>query len=293
MLFAIIGAAAYLGGVLRSEGAIDSVAVLPFVNGSGDPDNEYLSDGLTESLISRLSRLPTLHVAARSTAFRYKGTEMDPQKIGQDLRVRAVLSGRLLKRDNALVVRTELMDVATGAQLWGDEFVRRLNDIFALQDELSNEISEALRLRLTSEDRQRLTRRDTDSPEAYQLYLKGLYYWNTRNPEGIRTSIVYFNRAIEADPGYALAYAGLADAYNQGSFFNMEPPREAMPKAKAAAAHALTINPNLAEAHISLAYAAFTYEWDWAAATRNFDQAIALDRDAVMNHPYYAVLSHR
>jgi Tfp pilus assembly protein PilF len=143
-------------------------------------------------------------------------------------------------------------------------------------------------LRLTSEDRQRLTRRDTDSPEAYQLYLKGLYYWNTRNPESLRASIVFFNRAIEADPGYALAYAGLADAYNQGSFFNMEPPREAMPKAKAAAAHALTINPNLAEAHISLAYAAFTYEWDWAAATRNFDQAIALDRDAVMNHPYYA-----
>jgi serine/threonine protein kinase/Tfp pilus assembly protein PilF len=287
-LIALIAAVAYFGGNLGSRRAIDSVAVLPFVNGSGDPDNEYLSDGITESLISRLSRLPTLHVSARSTAFRYKGTSMDPQKIGQDLRVRAVLSGRLLKRDNALVVRTELMDVATGTQLWGDEFVRRVDDIFALQDDLSKQISEGLRLRLTSEDRQRLTKRDTDNPEAYQLYLKGLYYWNKLSPEALRTSIAHFNRAIDADPGFALAYAGLADAYNMGSFFNMEPPREATPKAKAAAARALTINPALAEAHLSLGYAGFTYDWDWTAATKHFDQAIALDREVVMDHRYYA-----
>ena len=283
---ALVAGAAYFGD-LRTRGAIDSVAVLPFVNGSGDPDNEYLSDGITESLISRLSRVSTLRVTARSTAFRYKGTEIDPQRIGQDLRVRAVLSGRLLQRDGALVVRTELMDVVTGAQLWGDEFVRRLDDIFALQDELSKEISDALRLRLTREDEQRLTRRDTDSTEAYQLYLKGLYHWNKRSPDAIRTSIGYFNRAIDADAGYALAYAGLADAYNLGSFFNTEPPREAMPKAKAAAEQALAIDDQLAEPHISLAYASFTYDWNWSAATDHFDRALALDRDVVMDHTYY------
>jgi TolB-like protein/Tfp pilus assembly protein PilF/predicted Ser/Thr protein kinase len=286
VLIALAASVVYFGG-FRSQDAIDSVAVLPFVNGSGHPDNEYLSDGLTESLISRLSRVSTLRVTARSTAFRYKGAEVDPQKIGQDLGVRAVLSGRLLQRDGALVVRTELMDVDTGAQLWGDEFVRRLDNIFALQDELSKEISEGLRLRLTREDEQRLTRRDTENPEAYQHYLKGLYYWNKRSPDALRTSIGYFNRAIDADPGYALAYAGLADAYNLGSFFNMEPPREAMPKAKSAAEKALAIDAKLAEAHISLGYNSFTYEWDWPAATRHFDRALALDREAVMNHTYY------
>ena len=286
-LLALGAGAAYFAG-FRSQGPIDSVAVLPFVNGSGDPDNEYLSDGITESLISRLSRLPALRVTARSTAFRYKGREIDPQKAGQDLQVRAVLSGRLLRRDGALVVRTELMDVDTGAQLWGDEFVRRLDDIFALQDELSKEISDGLRLRLTSEDRQRLTKRDTENAEAYQHYLKGLYYWNKRSPEALRTSIGYFNRAIDADPGYALAYAGLADAYAQGSFFNMEAPREAMPKAKSAAEKALAIDAELAEAHISLAYASFTYDWNWRAATEHFDRALALDREAVLNHTYYA-----
>ena len=283
---ALIAAAAYFGA-FRSQGAIDSVAVLPFENGSGDPDSEYLSDGITESLIARLSRVSTLRVTARSTAFRYKGTDIDPRKAGQDLGVRAVLSGRLLQRDGTLVVRTELMDVESGAQLWGDEFVRRPNDIFALQDELSKEISEGLRLRLSSEDEQRLTKRDTENPEAYQHYLKGLYYWNKRSPDALRTSIGYFNRAIDADPGYALAYTGLADAYNLGSFFNMEPPREAMPKAKSAAEKALAIDAELAEAHISLAYNSFTYDWDWAAATAHFDRALALDREAVLNHNYY------
>jgi serine/threonine-protein kinase len=212
---------------------------------------------------------------------------MDPRKAGQDLGVRAVLSGRLLQRDGTLVVRTELMDVESGAQLWGDEFVRPPSDIFALQEELSREISEGLRLRLSREDEQRLTKRDTENPEAYQHYLKGLYYWNKRSPDALRTSITYFNRAIDADPGYALAYAGLADAYNLGSFFNMEPPREAMPKAKSAAEKALAIDPDLAEAYISLAYNNFTYDWDWTAATAHFDRALALDREAVLNHNYY------
>jgi serine/threonine protein kinase/tetratricopeptide (TPR) repeat protein len=267
--------------------AIDSIAVLPFVNGSGDPDSEYLSDGITESLINNLSQLPALRVTARSTVFRYKGKETDPQKIGQDLKVRAVLSGRLLQRGDTLIVRTELMDVTNGSQLWGGQYSRKVADVFALQDELSTEISDKLRLRLTSEEKQRLTKRYTDNAEAYQLYLKGRYYWNKRSPDGIQKSIEYLNRAVDNDSGYALAYAGLADSYNLMSFLNVVPPREAMPKAKAAAAKALEIDPNLAEAHISLGYASFTYDWDWPAATKHFTQAIALNREAVMTHGYY------
>jgi len=286
-LLALLAAGTQLARRASSRGAIDSIAVLPFVNSSGDPDSEYLSDGITESLIDSLSQLASLRVTARSTVFRYKGVEMDPQKIGQDLRVRAVLSGRILQRDGTLIVRTELMDVENGSQLWGGQYNRKVTDVFTLQDELSKEISDRLRLRLTNEDKQRLTKRYTDNADAYQLYLKGLYHWNKRSPEALPTSVEYFKRAIDADPAYALAYAGLADAYSLMSFMNMVPPREAMPRSKAAAAQALTIDGNLAQAHISLAYASFTYDFDWPAATRHFDQAIALDREAVMNHFFY------
>jgi len=286
-LAALLAAGTQLPRLYSSRGAIDSIAVLPFVNTSGDPDSEYLSDGITESLISSLSQLSSLRVTARSTVFRYKGVETDPQKIGQDLRVRAVLSGRILQRDGTLIVRTELMDVANGSQLWGGQYNRKVTDVFTLQDELSKEISDRLRLRLTSEEKQRLTKRYTDNADAYQMYLKGLYHWNKRSPEALPTSVEYFTRAIDEDPAYALAYAGLADAYSLMSFMNVVPPREAMPRSKAAAAKALAIDGNLAQAHISLAYSSFTYDFDWPAATRHFDQAIALDREAVMNHFFY------
>ena len=286
-VLALLAAGMQLSG-LRSKGeAINSVAVLPFVNSSGDADGDYLSDGITESLIANLSQVRSLRVTARSTVFRYKGKEMDPQKIGQELHVGAVLSGRLMQRDGTLVVRTELMDVANGSQLWGGQYNRKVADVFALQDELSKEISERLRLRLTDDERQRLTKRYTDNAEAYQLYLKGLFYWNKRSPDALPKSIEFFNRAIEADPAYALAYAGLADTYNLISFLSMVPPRAAMPKAKAAAAKALEIDSSLAEAHISLAYASFTYDWDWPAAVSHFDRAIALNREAAISHTYY------
>jgi tetratricopeptide (TPR) repeat protein len=219
--------------------------------------------------------------------FRYKGKDTDPQTIGRDLGVRAVLSGRLLQRDGTLIVRTELTDVSNGSQLWGGQYNRQIADVFRLQDELSEEISDKLRLRLTAVDRQRLMKRYTEDPEAYQLYLKGLYYWNKRSVDGAKRSVEYFNRAIDADPTYALAYAGLADTYNFMSFLNLLPPRAAVPKARAAAARALEIDGSLAQAHISLAYVSFTYDWDWPAATQHFDSAIALNRDAVMNHAYY------
>ncbi len=259
---------------------IDSVAVLPFTNATGDADVEYLSDGITESVINNLSQLPNLQVTARSRVFRYKG-EVDPQKVGQELRVRAVLSGRLLRRDGTLIVRAELMDVAKGSQIWGGQYDRQAADVLALQANLSTEIARTLRLRLTGEEQQRLTGRNTEDPEAYQLYLKGRYCWNKRTAPGIQKALDYFQQAIDEDPAYTLAYAGLADAFNQSSFFSLAPPTVAMPKAKAAAAKALQIDDRLAEAHLSLAYASFTYDFDWRGAASHFEQALALSPASV------------
>ena len=295
-----LGALLALGtwsAIFRAEGeAIDSIAVLPFANATNDPNAEYLSDGITETLINSLTQLPRLRVTARSTVFRYKGKDADSQKVGNDLRVRAVLSGRLLQQGDTLIVRTELMDVSNGSQLWGGQYSRKASDVFALQEDLSREISEKLRLRLTPEERQRLTKRHTENANAYQLYLKGKYHWNKRSPEGIQRAVEYFQQAVDTDPAYALAYAGLADSYNIMSFFNMVPPRSAMPKAKASAMKALEIDSGLAEPHISLGYASFTFDWDWPAARTHIDQALALNASAVLNHtayPFYLTVSGR
>ena len=269
------------------DGAIQSVAVLPFVNASSDSNAEYLCDGVTESLINNLSQLPNLRVMARSTVFRYKGKDTDPQKIGNDLRVRAVLSGRLLQQGNVLIIQAELMDVKTGTQLWGGQFNRGVEDVLALQDDLSSEIAEKLRLKLTGNEKQRLAKRYTEDPEAYQFYLKGRYYWNKRSPEGAQKAVGYFQQAIGKDPAYALAYAGLADAYTYLSFFNVVPPREAMPSAKAAAMKALEIDDHLAEAHVSLGYISFAYNWDWTAAGKHFDRALALNPTLTRAHNFY------
>jgi TolB-like protein/DNA-binding winged helix-turn-helix (wHTH) protein/Flp pilus assembly protein TadD len=269
------------------DGAIQSLAVLPFVNASSDSNAEYLSDGITESLINNLSQLPNLRVMARSTVFRYKGKDSDPQKIGNDLHVQAVLSGRLLQQGNVLVIQAELMDVKTGTQLWGGQFNRGVEDVLALQDDLSSEIAEKLRLKLTGDEKQRLAKRYTEDAEAYQLYLKGRYYWNKRSPEGTRKAVSYFQQAIDKDPAYALAYAGLADAYTYLSFFTVVPPREAMPSAKAAAMKALEIDEHLAEAHVSLGYISFAYDWDWTAAGKHFDQALALNPTLTRAHNFY------
>ena len=263
------------------------MAVLPFSNGSSDSNAEYLSDGITESLINNLSQLPNLRVMACSTVFRYRGKDTDPQKIGNDLHVEAVLSGRLLQQGNMLIIHAELMDVKTGAQLWGGQFNRNAEDVLALQDELSQEIAEKLRLKLTGEDKQRLARRNTNDAEAYRLYLKGRYYWNRRSPEGIQEAINCFQQAIDQDPTYALAYAGLADAYVYLSFFNVVPPRDAMSRAKTAAAKALEIDDRLAEAHVSLGYIGYTYDWDWPEAGMHFDRALALNPTYVRAHIFY------
>ncbi|HEX8920258.1 MAG TPA: protein kinase, partial [Pyrinomonadaceae bacterium] len=277
-LIAFVALTLALGGFAywyftRPAQAIDSVAVLPFFNVGGDANTEYLSDGLTESLINSLSQLPNLKVIARSSVFRYKGREVDPQMVGQELNVRAVLTGRVVQLGDNLIIQTELVDVATQTRLWGENYTRKVSDIIALQDEISREISDKLRLKLSGEERKQLAKRYTENSEAYQLYWKGRYYWNQRRPEDIREAIHYFQQAIELDHSYALAYTGLADCYVLGNLLQMSP-KEAMPIAIEKTNTALAIDPELAEAHTSLAKIKLSYEWEWASAETEFKKAL-------------------
>jgi len=274
--------------VPRSRKAFDSIAVLPFENATADSDTEYLSDGITESIINSLSHLPKLRVMARSTVFRYKGQTADPQKVGNDLNVRTVLTGRVVQRGDSLVIGTELVDVANGWRLWGEQYNRKLADLVAVQDEIANEISGKLRLSLTGEDKKRLSKKPTLDPQAYQDYLRGRFYWNKRTEDGVKKGIEYFQRAVEKDPGYPLPYVGLADSYNILGYYSYAAPRDVFPKAKAAALKALEIDGALTEAHASLAYGRLYYEWDWPAAEREFKAVIARNPAYPTGHLYYA-----
>ncbi|MGH9943777.1 MAG: tetratricopeptide repeat protein, partial [Pyrinomonadaceae bacterium] len=269
--------------------AIDSLAVLPFLNGSDDPNAEYLSDGITESIINSLAQLPQLCVMARSTVFRYKGREIDPQEVGRAMKVRAVLTGRVLQVAGRLVIRTELVDVADGWQLWGGQYDRKSADILSVQEEISREISAQLRLKLSGEEKRRLAKRHTDSSEAYQTYLKGRYHWNKRTLESIWKGVEYFEQAITLDPRYALAYAGLADSYTLlGAVeYGALPPDEAMRKARTHALKALELDDTLAEAHASLGYVKI-FDWDWAGAEREYQRAIALNPNYATARHWYA-----
>jgi eukaryotic-like serine/threonine-protein kinase len=282
MLLAGAAAYRYFSG---QSGQITSMAVLPFVNGSGNPDTDYLTDGITETLINSLSQLPGVRVSARSLAFRYKGRDVDPQKAGRDLNVRAVITGRVTMRGNILNVQSDLVDVTTGSQLWGGQYNRPLADILAVQDEIASEIFEKLRLRLTGEEKKRATKRYTDNPEAYQLYLRGRYYWNQGTIAGFKRAIQYFQEAGTKDPNYALAQAGLADSYLfLGSYYV-----EAIPEAKSAALKALELDSTLAEAHVSLGHIKLWLDWDWPAADLEFKQGIALNPASALAHNQYAM----
>jgi serine/threonine-protein kinase len=275
----------------RSHKAIDSLAVLPLVNANSEPDTEYLSDGITESLINNLSQLPKLKVMARSTVFRFKGREADAQAVGRELNVRAVLSGRVLHREGQLVIRMELVDVADGSHLWGEQYNRKLEDIFAIEEEIAQEISEKLRLKLSRGEKKRLAKRQTANTEAYQLYLKGRHFWNRRTAEGMQKAIGYFQQAIDLDPNYALAFAGLADSYALLGFVQIDAlaPKEAMPKAREAALNAIELDPGLAEAHASLAFVRQCFDWDWPEVERGFKRAIDLNVGYATAHDWYSV----
>lgn len=272
---------------LGSEASIDTIAVLPFHNDTGDPSLNYLSSGIAESLIKNLSHLPRLRVLAYSTVARYKGRDLNPRRLGRHLMIRALSIGRLVKVDGALAIVAELVDTSDGAILWGEQYRPRQTDVLAVQEEISHEISEKLKLRLTVDERKRLVKRYTADPEAYTSYLKGRFYWNKRTSEGLRKAIDYFQEAIEKDPSYGLAYSGLADCYNLLSLYSVMPPKKAMPKAKEAARKALKIDESLAEAHTSLAYTHFYYDWNWTAAESEFQRAIELNPNYATAHHWY------
>jgi len=267
--------------------SINSVAVLPFVNDSGDPGAEYLSDGLTESIINSLSQLPNLRVMSRNAAFRFKGNK-DPQEAGRSLGVGAVLSGRLVKVGDRFLVKTELINVTDGSQLWGSEYNTNLADILSVQDEVSKKITQSLRVRLSGEDQEKLAKRYTSDAQAYQLYLKGRYFWNKRNEEGFRNGIDFFKQAEEKDPTYSLAFSGLADSYALLCDIGVAVPVEEMPKAKAAAQKAVDTDPNSAEAYTSRAFVKLSYDWDWLGAEDDFKHALRLNPKYPTAHQWYA-----
>ena len=275
--------------VARGE-AIDSIAVLPFENSGGGPELEYLTDGITESLINSLSQLDSMRVVARSTVFKYKGQEIDAEAMGRALKVRALVVGRVMQRGESLNVQTELVDVLEGSQIWGKQYNHKFSDIFVVQEVIASEIARKLKLKLSLEQKKRLTRRYTENSEAYQLYLKGRYYWNKRTPEWMRKGIENFQLAIETDPGYALGYAGLADCFALLGSYGALSPGDAFQRAKSSALKALEIDPKLAEARTSLAFAEGFYDWDWRAAQLSFKSAIKLSPSYPTAHHWYSYL---
>ena len=251
--------------------------MLPFVNVGGDPNVEYLSDGITEGIINNLAQLPNLGVASRSSVFRYKGKQGDPQQIAQQLNVGSILMGRLVLRGNTVSISTELVDAKTNRQIWGEQYDRKIEDLLGVQSDITAEISEKLRLRLTGEEKTRLAKRQTQDSEGYQLYLRGRYQWNKRTLDGMQQAIDLFQQAIAKDSRYALAYAGLADAYILLADYNVLPAREVMPRARDAAAQALQIDDSLAEAHTSLGWVKLAHDWAWPDAEREFKRALAVE----------------
>jgi len=272
----------------RVSKIIDSLAVLPFENVSGDSEHEYLSDGITGSLINILATLPKLRVMAQSTVFRYKGKGIDPQAIGRELNVRAVVAGKVMQSGGSLRIGAELVDVATGIQLWSAQYDRKPGDIFVVQDEISNQISDKLRLQITRADKKRLRKRHTENDEAYRLYLKGRHYWNKWTEEGFYKAIEYFRQAVEQDPSYALAYTGLADSYVLLGWNCYLPPKEAFPKGKAAAKIALELDPDLAEAHTPWAAVLWLQDWRWEDAGAEFKRSLDLGPTYPTANHWYA-----
>jgi TolB-like protein/DNA-binding winged helix-turn-helix (wHTH) protein/Tfp pilus assembly protein PilF len=301
-LFALVLAALVLAGAAsmlvdnrrrvagETRRPVRSIAVLPLTNLSEDPANDYFSDGLTESLINALSRIEGLKVViARSSAPQVKGRDLDPKEVGKQLGVASVLEGSVRKSKDSVRVALRMISVEDGTVLWaGDSNERALKDLFALQDEIAHNMVSALRVQLSTEGDRALAHRYTKDVEAYQLYLKGRYFWNKRTEEGLRKSIEYFEQARSRDEHFALAYAGLADAYVHLNLYSATEQKDAFPKAKQAAERALQIDESLAEAHTTLGYIREQYEWDWAGAEAEFKRAIELNPNYATAHQYYS-----
>jgi TolB-like protein/Tfp pilus assembly protein PilF len=289
LLIAIAGFASF--HFFTSKRSINSLAVVPFVNATADPNTEFLADGITESLINSLSLLPNMKVMSRSSVFRYKGKETDAQRVGHELAVQAVLTGRIVQLGDELSVSIELADARDNSHIWGEQYNRKLFDIVAVQEAISLDVSQKLRARLTREEQRRVTKVYTQNPEAYQLYLKGRYYLSKRTEEGLKKAIEYFNQTIQQDAHYAQAYSGLADSdmyLLRLGFLGEGTPTEVYLRAKAAAARALELDDNLAEAHTSLGLIKMEYEWDWANSETEFKRAIELNPGLDEAHHQYS-----
>jgi TolB-like protein/DNA-binding winged helix-turn-helix (wHTH) protein/Tfp pilus assembly protein PilF len=268
----------------HSRTGLTSIAVLPFANNTGDPNTDYLSDGIPENLINSLSQLRGVKVIARSSTFKYRGAEIDLNDVSKTLGVQAILTGRVTQRGDNLSINVELMNASDQTQIWGEQYDRKLSDLLAIQRDITREIVEKLKLQVEGEEKGP-ARHYTENNEAYQLYLKGRFHWNKRTAEALNKAIEYFNEAIAKDPNFALAYAGLADCYVVPA--NRMAPKDAMPKAKTAAIRALELDETLAEAHASLGRVFAAYDWDWKNAEKQYKRALALNPQYAIAHQWY------
>jgi TolB-like protein/DNA-binding winged helix-turn-helix (wHTH) protein/Tfp pilus assembly protein PilF len=287
LILAGLGYVAFRWFPSSSRSNIDSLAVLPFTNGGGDANTDYLSDGITESLIDNLAHVPQLKVRSRNSAFRYKGKDVDVQKVGQELGVSGLVIGRVVPRGDSIEVSAELTDVRDNTVIWGQHYSAKSANIISLQQQIAGDIAEKLRSKLSASEKQQVTKQGTQNPEAYELYLKGLYYWNRQTFVGLTTAISYFNQAIAKDPGYALAYSGLADVYGSLSAYGGTP-SEVYPKSNAAARKALALDATLADPHTILGSNEMEYEWDFAGGEAEYKKALELDPDDAAAHSGYA-----
>jgi serine/threonine-protein kinase len=276
-------------GTARASARIKSVAVLPFANTNDDPNMDYLSDGITESIILSLSHLRKLKVMARSTVFTYKGRDVTPQQVGQELHVTSVVTGRVHRIGENFVLNIELVNARDGSHVWGERYRRRFADIFDVQEEVATQISESLKLELTTSEKERLARRPTKKSEAYELYLKGRYYANKRTLDGVQRAVQTFQEAIAVDSRFALAYSGLADCYAILSSRSFGPPSEGYAKVEEVARTAIRLDATLAPPHATLASLEFLYRWNWSAAEREFHEALQLDLNYSTAHHWYSI----
>jgi TolB-like protein/Flp pilus assembly protein TadD len=262
---------------------------LPLENLSKDPEQEYFADGMTDQLITNLAQVSALRVISRTSAMQYKGTKKSLSEIARELHVDAVVEGTVIHAGDRVRISAQLIEASSDHHLWAASYERDLRNVLSMQDEVTRAIVSEVRVKLTAQEQARLVNTHPINPDAFQLYLKGRYYWYKLNPEALQKATAYYQRALDEDPAYALAYAGLADSYNSLAFFTVFPPREVMPKAKAAAVKALELDDNLAEAHVSLGWAGFTYDLDWPAAGKHLERATVLNPAYPLAHSYYSL----
>jgi TolB-like protein/Tfp pilus assembly protein PilF len=289
LVLAVFAAGAYLYYGRAATKRIGSVAVMPFVNVSGNPDFEYLSDGMTETLIGSLAKVPDLNVKARSSVFRYKGKETDAKTLGSELNVQAILNGRVAQRGDQLTVALELVDASTENAIWSQRYTRKQSDLVSLQSEIARDVSANLRSRLSGTEAATVGKTYTADPEAYQLYLKGRFQWNKRTGESLKQAAAFFEQAIAKDPNYALAYSGLAESYVLFPNYSVALPLDSMPKAKAAALRAIELDDTLAETHTALGIYYSEFAWNQKAAETEFRRAIELNPNYAAAHQQFGI----